>query len=195
MDTRHDDAYLRYVVARFAALRNIWWTLANEFDVFPKPKDWRHLGELLAQIDPYGHLRGIHKCYTDFYDNSQSWITHVILRTSLPSGGPLHRATIPPYRSMPGGLGSPSWSTNTAMKGTTAWCGAILGPARQWKCTGRRSHAPPHAVQATCPDSYKPPADTGNRPRTGERRSAILTACMEPRPGTLGSVSQSATYG
>jgi len=80
MDQSHDDAYLRYVVARFAAFRNIWWTLANEFDVFPKPKDWRHLGERLASIDPYGHLRGIHNCCTAFYDNSQPWITHVILQ-------------------------------------------------------------------------------------------------------------------
>lgn len=80
MDQHYDEAYLRYVVARFAAFRNIWWTLANEFDVFPKQKDWRHLGELLAQIDPYGHQRGIHNCCTAFYDNSQSWITHVILQ-------------------------------------------------------------------------------------------------------------------
>jgi hypothetical protein len=80
MDERHDDAYFKYVVARFAAFRNIWWTLANEFDVFRHQKDWRHLGELLAKIDPYGHQRGIHNCCTAFYDNSQSWITHVILQ-------------------------------------------------------------------------------------------------------------------
>jgi hypothetical protein len=84
MDEHHDDAYLRYVVARFAAFRNIWWTLANEFDVFPVQKDWRHLGELLARIDPYGHQRGIHNCCTAFYDNSQSWITHVILQDITP---------------------------------------------------------------------------------------------------------------
>jgi hypothetical protein len=84
MDQRHDDAYLRHVVARFAAFRNIWWTLANEFDVFPQQKDWRHLGELIARIDPYGHLRGIHNCCVAFYDNSQSWITHVILQDITP---------------------------------------------------------------------------------------------------------------
>ena len=60
MDQRQDDAYLRYVVARFAAFRNIWWTLANEFDLFPKQKDWRHLGELLAttsSVTPPGPCR------------------------------------------------------------------------------------------------------------------------------------------
>jgi len=80
MDQPHDEAYLKYVVARFAAFRNIWWTLANEFDVFRQQKDWRHLGELLAKLDPYGHQRGIHNCCTAFYDNSEPWITHVILQ-------------------------------------------------------------------------------------------------------------------
>ena len=27
-----DDRYLRYVVARLAAYRNVWWSLANEYD-------------------------------------------------------------------------------------------------------------------------------------------------------------------
>jgi hypothetical protein len=80
MDERHDEASLRYVVARFSAFRNIWWTLANEFDLFQKQKDWHHLGDLLAKIDPYGHQRGIHTSVLAFYDNLQSWITHVILQ-------------------------------------------------------------------------------------------------------------------
>ena len=80
MDAKHDALYLRYVVARFAAFRNVWWTLANEFDVFRSQKDWKALGELLASIDPYHHLRGIHNCCLRFYDNSQDWIDHVILQ-------------------------------------------------------------------------------------------------------------------
>jgi hypothetical protein len=80
MDAKHDEMYLRYVVARFAAFRNVWWTLANEFDVFPRQKNWKELGELLANIDPYHHLRGIHNCCLGFYDNSQNWIDHVILQ-------------------------------------------------------------------------------------------------------------------
>ena len=43
-------------------------------------KDWRRLGELLEKSDPYAHVRGIHNCCTAFYDNSQPWITHVILQ-------------------------------------------------------------------------------------------------------------------
>lgn len=80
MDARHDEMYLRYVVARFAAFRNVWWTLANEFDLFRSQKNWKKLGELVASNDPYGHPRGIHNCCLGFYDNSQGWIDHVILQ-------------------------------------------------------------------------------------------------------------------
>jgi hypothetical protein len=80
MDIVHDEALLKYGVARFSAFRNVWWTLTNEFDLFPVQKDWRRLGELLEKSDPSNHLRGIHNCCIAFYDNSQSWITHVILQ-------------------------------------------------------------------------------------------------------------------
>lgn len=80
MDARHDELYLRYVVARFAAFRNVWWTMANEFDLFRPQKDWKQLGEMLASADPYHHLRGIHNCCLRFYDNSESWIDHVVLQ-------------------------------------------------------------------------------------------------------------------
>lgn len=78
-----DEAYIRYAVARLSAYRNVWWTLTNEFDLFPMHgvvKDWKRLGELLAASDPYGHLRGIHNSSVGFYDNSEGWITHVILQ-------------------------------------------------------------------------------------------------------------------
>ena len=41
-----DDRYLRYVVARLAAFRNVWWSVANEWD-FVKGKTDRRLGPLL----------------------------------------------------------------------------------------------------------------------------------------------------
>jgi len=80
MDIDHDEALVKYVVARFSAFRNVWWTLTNEFDLYPVQKDWRRLGELIEKSDPSKHLRGIHNCCTAFYDNSQPWITHVILQ-------------------------------------------------------------------------------------------------------------------
>jgi hypothetical protein len=89
-----DEGYIRYSVARLSAFRNVWWTLTNEFDLYPQfgiDKNWKALGNLLAENDSYGHLRGIHNSCVGFYDNSESWITHVILQditlqrlTSLP---------------------------------------------------------------------------------------------------------------
>ena len=32
MPAEADDRYLRYAVARLAAYRNVWWSLANECD-------------------------------------------------------------------------------------------------------------------------------------------------------------------
>ena len=32
MPAEVDDRYLRYVIARFSAFRNVWWSLANEYD-------------------------------------------------------------------------------------------------------------------------------------------------------------------
>ncbi len=33
MDAETDNRYLRYVVARLAAYRNVWWSMANEYDL------------------------------------------------------------------------------------------------------------------------------------------------------------------
>ncbi len=39
MPAEVDDRYLRYVIARFSAYRNVWWSLANEFDLLgPRPR-------------------------------------------------------------------------------------------------------------------------------------------------------------
>jgi len=42
MDAEVDDRYLRYVVARLAAYRNVWWSMANEFDLMASKTmaDW-----------------------------------------------------------------------------------------------------------------------------------------------------------
>jgi hypothetical protein len=78
MGVANDEAYLHYAVARLAAFHNVWWTMANEYDLHTTPKDWKHLGELVQHADPYRHMLGIHNGCTAYYDNSESWITHAI---------------------------------------------------------------------------------------------------------------------
>lgn len=79
--------YVRYMIARLSAYRNVWWSLANEWDV-PEIKeaiDWEGIGTLLQQEDPHQRFRGIHNWYNSedhFYDHSRPWITHVSAQTS-----------------------------------------------------------------------------------------------------------------
>lgn len=81
MTAEQDDLYWNYVVARFAAYRNVWWSLANEYDLMfdKKLSDWERYAKILCEKDPYGHLRGIHNCMA-FYDHSRPWITHASLQ-------------------------------------------------------------------------------------------------------------------
>ena len=57
-----DDRYLKYVVARLAAYRNVWWSMANEYDFLKAKKeaDWDRFFQIVQRSDPYGHLRSIH---------------------------------------------------------------------------------------------------------------------------------------
>ncbi len=72
-----DDRYLRYVVARLAAYRNVWWSLANEYDLMPAKTmaDWDRFFQIVQESDPYQHLRSVHNCIT-FYDHAKPWVTH-----------------------------------------------------------------------------------------------------------------------
>jgi hypothetical protein len=81
MGAAADDRYLRYLVARLAAYRNVWWSLANEFD-FIKEKadtDWDRLFQIVQDSDPYGHLRSIHNG-SRLYNHTLPWVTHASIQ-------------------------------------------------------------------------------------------------------------------
>ncbi len=69
--------YLRYIAARYSAYRNVWWALANEYELLGHltEEDWDAMAQVLIQADPYHHLISIHNCEV-FYDYGKSWITH-----------------------------------------------------------------------------------------------------------------------
>ena len=87
MGNEMNERYVRYMIARISAYRNVWWSLANEWDI-PRLKiaiDWEGVGSLLQNEDPHQRLRGIHNWYNSddhFYDHSRPWITHVSAQTS-----------------------------------------------------------------------------------------------------------------
>lgn len=86
MGKEMDEKYVRYMIARLSAYRNVWWSLANEWDV-PRIKetiDWEGIGTLLLNEDPHNRFRGIHNWYYDeshFYDHNSPWVTHVSAQT------------------------------------------------------------------------------------------------------------------
>ena len=81
MDRKTDDLYINYIIARFAAYKNVWWSMANEYD-FMKYKnmdDWNHYIQLFAEKDIYNHLRSIHNG-SKMYDHTNPFITHVSIQ-------------------------------------------------------------------------------------------------------------------
>jgi hypothetical protein len=83
MDAATDERYLRYVIARLAAFRNVWWSLANEYDLMPGKSmhDWDRFFQIVQESDPYQHLRSVHNCYT-FYDHGKPWVTHCSIQNA-----------------------------------------------------------------------------------------------------------------
>jgi hypothetical protein len=77
MTREQDDLYWNYCIARFSAYRNLWWSLANEYDLLKEKtlEDWEHYAALLCEKDPYNHLRSVHNCIA-FYDYTRPWVTH-----------------------------------------------------------------------------------------------------------------------
>lgn len=77
MSRECDDLYWKYVIARLSAYRNVWWSIANEYDLLPEKtiEDWEHYAKIVCEKDAYNHLRSIHNC-KPFYDYSRPWITH-----------------------------------------------------------------------------------------------------------------------
>lgn len=138
MPAAADDRYVRYVVARLAAYRNIWWSMANEFD-FMRAKtdaDWDRLFQIVQHDDPYGHLRSIHNG-ARLYNNSLPWVTHASIQNGSAVEDP-GRAEL--YRDVwrkpvvydevkyEGSPDAPRWGDLTAQELVHRfWCGTVAG--------------------------------------------------------------------
>jgi hypothetical protein len=80
-----DQNYLRYVAARLSSYRNVWWSMANEWDLMKSKTvaDWDTLFKTLAAADPYKREISVHNCHQDahgYYNHSQPWISHISLQ-------------------------------------------------------------------------------------------------------------------
>lgn len=81
MTPEQDDLYWKYVTARFSAYRNVWWSLANEYDLMPSKslEDWERYAGILCEKDPYHRLRSVHNC-RHLYDFTRPWVTHCCIQ-------------------------------------------------------------------------------------------------------------------
>jgi hypothetical protein len=84
MGAAADDRYASYVVRRLAAFPNVWWSLANEYDLLTSKRhaDWDRIAETVRANDPVGHPLSIHN-WIEIFDYSAPWATHA----SIQGGG------------------------------------------------------------------------------------------------------------
>ena len=87
MSAEEDLFYLDYLIARLAAYRNVWWSLANEYDLLVEGnrqlrvvldrKDWDAIGRYIKANDPYSHPRSVHNVPFGVIYPDAPWLTHV----------------------------------------------------------------------------------------------------------------------
>ena len=84
MAAEDDYAYVRYLTARLAAFRNVWWSLANEYDFLLDVKpvsQWDRYFHIIEENDPYRHLKSIHNGEeTMNFNHRKPWVDHVCIQ-------------------------------------------------------------------------------------------------------------------
>jgi hypothetical protein len=76
-----DERYLRHVIARLGAYRNVWWSVANEWDLVKTKTraDWERYFRIIQEADPYRRLLSIHHSVV-MWDHSRPYITHASIQ-------------------------------------------------------------------------------------------------------------------
>jgi Domain of unknown function (DUF5060)/Protein of unknown function (DUF4038)/Domain of unknown function (DUF5605) len=84
MSAEQDCRYLQYVVARLSAFRNVWWSLANEYDFLLNSKPielWDKFFQIIIKNDPSNHPKSIHNGDVRMnYDHGKPWVDHVCIQ-------------------------------------------------------------------------------------------------------------------
>ena len=84
MSADQDDRYVRYLVARLGAFRNVWWSLANEYDFLIDVKPiarWDRFFHIIEENDPARHPKSIHNGEeTMNFDHRKPWVDHVCIQ-------------------------------------------------------------------------------------------------------------------
>jgi len=78
--------YIQYLTARLSSFKNVWWSLANEWDYVKSktPADWDIIAKTVVNSDPYKHLCSIHGASATYYDYWKPEFTHVSVQDESP---------------------------------------------------------------------------------------------------------------
>lgn len=76
----------RYVAARLGSYRNIWWSLANEYDDLKNQpaENWSDWTDEILANDPYKHLISIHSYTAQYYSYWDKRYTHCSIQDQAP---------------------------------------------------------------------------------------------------------------
>lgn len=78
--------YLKYITARLSSFRNVWWSLANEWDLVKarSHSDWDTLLKVVTDTDPFHHLCSIHGTTAKYFEYWKPGITHLSVQDEGP---------------------------------------------------------------------------------------------------------------
>lgn len=81
-----NEKYLEYITARLSSFKNVWWSLANEWNYVDAKtvSDWDALTETVVNNDPYRHLCSIHGATSSYYNYLKPAYTHVSIQDEAP---------------------------------------------------------------------------------------------------------------
>jgi hypothetical protein len=82
--------YIKYLTARLSSFRNVWWSMANEYNLIRSKSlsDWDLFIKTVAASDPYRHLCSIHGSTAAYYDYWRPELTHVSVQDEGPVMNP-----------------------------------------------------------------------------------------------------------
>ena len=76
-----DLVYLDYLLRRLAAFPNIWWSLANEYELTCRTREkWYGIEHFVSEHDPYGHPLSCHNIFT-IWDANRPLTTHASIQS------------------------------------------------------------------------------------------------------------------
>lgn len=86
MTNAENIRYLKYVTARLSSFRNVWWSIANEWDLVKTKThaDWELLSRTVVANDPYRHLCSIHGSTAKYFEYWEPQFTHVSVQDEAP---------------------------------------------------------------------------------------------------------------